>query len=135
VDATVFSAVGLALPAVAVMGDTGKFPVVASTLASAADLMVDVVAFSTVALAIPTAAVMGDPAKIPSISPVASAIPAAVFGGDAVKISTVASAKYVEADTSAIPAVASAITTVDCGRELGSDCDPMMTLWLEMVGM
>jgi hypothetical protein len=47
-----------------------------------------------------------------------------------VKISTVASAKYVAADTSAIPAVASAITTVDCGRELGSDCDPMMTLWL-----
>ena len=122
VDTAAFPAVALALPAVAVMGDAGKFPAVASMVASAADPMADAVAFPAVALAIPTAAVMGDAGMIPTmasavasvadavaISAVASAIPTAVVGWDAGKIPTVASVTYVAVDAAAIPAEASAI--------------------------
>ena len=85
------------------MGDAGKFPAVAFTVASAADPVADAVAFPAVVLAIPTVAVMGDAGKIPvmasavvsvvdavAISAVASAIPTAVVGWDAGKIPMVA---------------------------------------------
>ena len=121
-DTAAFPAVASALPTVAVMGDAGKFPVVAFMVASAADPVADAVAFPAVALAIPTAVVMGDAGMIPTmasavasvadmvaISGVASAIPMAVVGWDAGKIPTVASVTYVAVDAAAIPAEASAI--------------------------
>ena len=121
-DAATFPTVALVLPVVVVMGDAEKFPAVASTVASAADLVADALAFPTVALAIPIAAVMGDAEKIPTmasavasvsdavaISAVVSAIPTAVVGWDAGKIPMVASVVYAAADAAVIPTVALAI--------------------------
>jgi len=76
VDAAAFPAVASALLAAVVMGDAGKFPMVVSTVASAADLVTEAVAFPAVALAIPTAAVMGDAGKIPAM---VSAVALSIF--------------------------------------------------------
>ena len=134
VDVAGFPAVASALPVAVVMGDAGKFPVVASTVASAADPVADAVAFPAVALAIHTAAVMGDAGKIPAmasavasvaaagaISAVELAIPTAVVGWDAGKIPTVASATYAAADAEAIPTAASAIPAAAVVEDVESE--------------
>ncbi len=63
-DAAAFPTVASALPAVAIMGDAGKIPVVASAVSSVADLLADAMAILAVALAIPVAAVGGDAGNI-----------------------------------------------------------------------